>query len=141
MKLSGAIHIHAATAELRRPLSNDNEKWKTVLVDFDGVLSESSGPYARDHFGPPMKEGFKLVQALLDRGFQVIVFTARKETDSVAVWLKDHGFPHMLVTNHKVAAIAYVDDRALPWGDDSKAEDLLPYIEDPKKTLDLTVKR
>jgi len=140
MKISSAIRIHAAT-ELRRPLSNDVEKWKTVLVDFDGVLSESSGPYARDHFGPPLKEGFKLVRTLLVRDFNVVIFTARKETDMVAQWLKNHGLPHLMVTNHKVAAIAYVDDRALPWGDDSKAEDLLPYIEDPKKTLDLTVKR
>jgi hypothetical protein len=45
-----------------------------------------------------------------------------------------------MVTNHKIPARAYIDDRALPWGDDSKAEDFLEYVKSPKKTLELKIK-
>ena len=114
--------------------------YATVLIDFDGVLSESSGPYERNHFGPPSKEGLKLLRLCLQHKYSVVIFTARKETDSVAKWLDEHGFPNMLVTNHKIPASAYVDDRAIPWNSSkSTARKTIKYIRNPKAVLDLTV--
>lgn len=136
MNLSNTLVIYAAT-ELRRPLLNEPGRQKTVCVDFDGVLSESSGPYAPDHFGPPISEGIKLLRILLDKGYDVKILTARKETDLVANWLREHGFPGMFVTNRKIPAVAYIDDRAISFADDSKAEDILKYVEDPAATLRL----
>jgi hypothetical protein len=46
----------------------------------------------------------------------------------VALWLKKQGFRNMLVTNHKVPAIAYVDDHAIHFPDDAKADDMLKLI-------------
>jgi len=136
MNLSHTITIFAAT-ELRRPLLHEPDRQKTVCVDFDGVLSESVGPYTKDHFGPPIPEGFKLLRALLDRGYHVVILTARKETDMVALWLSNHGFSNMFVTNQKIPAVAYIDDRAISFADDSDAEDILKCVESPEEVLKL----
>lgn len=120
--------LQADANDVRPELLNAPNHWKTICMDFDGVLCESKGPYSRDHFGPPIKEGIRLLSILKKQGYNVVILTARKETDSVAGWLKRQGFPNLLVTNHKVPAVAYIDDRALSWDDDSKAEDILKAI-------------
>lgn len=112
----------------------------TVCIDFDGVLCNSDGPYSWGHFGSPNKEGLKLVRRCLDEGYNVIILTARKETDLVADWLRQQGFPHMFVTNHKIPASSYVDDRAIPWNQQtSLAENVIHYVKNPRKTLKLKV--
>lgn len=136
MNLSSTLYLYAAT-ELRRPLLNEPDRQKTVCVDFDGVLSASDGPYLKNHFGPPIKEGFRLLRMLLDKKYHVVILTARKETDAVALWLSHHGFPNMFVTNEKIPAISYIDDRALSWALDSNAEDIMKYVESPEAVLKL----
>ncbi len=100
----------------------------TIALDFDDTLCASSGPYMPDHFGAPIPEGLKLLRLLLSRGYNVVILTARKATDAVAVWLKLHGFPNMVVTNTKVPALAYVDDRAVHWKRGMTAEQALHEI-------------
>lgn len=121
-------------------LSHPDSEDATVCIDFDGVLSETSGPYNRGHFGPPLTEGLKLLRLCLKHGYQVVVLTARKETDLVAGWLRSQGFPHMVVTNHKIPASSYVDDRAIPWNSKkSKADDAIKFVKNPRATLGLHV--
>jgi hypothetical protein len=135
MNLIETIHF-TKEHSLTHPDSED----ATVLIDFDGVLSESSGPYERGHFGPPIPEGIKLLRLCLQHNYNVVIFTARKETDLVANWLRDQGFPHMYVTNHKIPASSYVDDRAIPWNSKkSKADDAIKFVKDPRATLKLHV--
>jgi hypothetical protein len=120
--------------------SHPDSEHSTVMIDFDGVLSESSGPYLRGHFGPPLPEGLKLLRLCLQHKYNVVIFTARKETDLVANWLREQGFPHMYVTNHKIPASSYIDDRAIPWSTKhSKADDAIKYVKDPRATLGLHV--
>jgi len=92
-----------------------------VCLDFDGVLTESKGPYQANHFGPPIRQGMNLLRLVIAHGYQPVILTARKETDSVAEWLGTHGFPGLMVTNHKVPAIAYIDDRAIHFDGSSSA--------------------
>lgn len=112
----------------RRPLVNFPSHRKIVCVDFDGVLSNSVGPYWPGHFGTPIEEGLHLLSMLMQGGYKVVILTARKETDLVALWLRDHGFPGMFVTNHKVPALMYVDDRALRAIDGFRAENIFDEI-------------
>lgn len=134
MKLASAIALHAGLDQMYRPkdygapLVNDHKRKKTVCVDFDGVLCESTGPYTRAHFGKPKAEGLKVLKTLLKEKFDVVILTARKETDLVASWLASQGFPHLLVTNHKVPAICYIDDHALFAKDNFLAEDVLKKV-------------
>jgi hypothetical protein len=121
-------------------ISHPDSEDTTVCVDFDGVLCESSGPYNRGHFGPPITEGLKLLRLCLEHNYTVVILTARKETDLVAGWLRKQGFPHMFVTNTKVPASAYLDDRAIPWAaGKSKADDAIKFVKDPRATLGLHV--
>jgi hypothetical protein len=110
------------------------------MIDFDGTVNESKGPYAYGHFGPPIPEGLKLIKMCQQAGYTVVIFTARRETDLVANWLRDHGFPHMYVTNRKVPASSYIDDRSIPWNsEESKAEDVFKFVKNPRETLKLKV--
>ena len=87
---------------------------EVVCIDFDGVLNESEGPYqGGNHCGKPIRQGMNLLRMIIAHGYQPVILTARKGTDSVAEWLGTHGFSGLMVTNHKVPAIAYIDDRAI----------------------------
>ncbi len=128
------------TIEFTSADKHPDSEWRTLCIDFDGVLCDSKGPYGWGHFGPPEPEGLKLLRMAIADGFYVTILTARKETDLVAQWLEKQGFPNMVVTNHKVPALAYVDDRAVPWGTGkTKAEAVLKLIKNPKRLLKLKV--
>ena len=121
-------------------VSHPDSEDTTVCIDFDGVLSDSDGPYEWGHFGPANPEGLKLLKRCQEEGYNVIILTARKETDLVSNWLRDHGFPRMFVTNTKVPASSYVDDRAIPWNSkESLAERVVGFVKNPKETLKLKV--
>jgi len=89
-----------------------------VAVDFDGVLHA----YSRGWTGtipedPPVPGADDFVRYLQDRGWVVIVHTARavepEGVSAVHQWLLRHGFPRLHITAQKPAAAAYIDDRAL----------------------------
>jgi hypothetical protein len=112
-----------------RELEHQANRDEVVCLDFDGVLTDSTGPYARGHFGKPIREGFSLLRLLLANGYTPVILTARKETDLVAGWLAAHGFPGLRVTNHKEPAIAYVDDRAIKFHGASNGLDIFKQIQ------------
>lgn len=111
-----------------KPLIHEPARWKTVCVDFDGVLSHVSGPYTWGHIGAPREQGIKFLKMLRSEGYKVIILTARKETDLVEKWLAEQGVPGLIVTNHKPPAIAYVDDHALLWHDKQDAGKMMDLI-------------
>lgn len=102
---------------------------KTVAVDFDGVIHKySKGWGTGEIYDEPMPgaiEGIKQLQ----KEYAVFVFTTRDVVD-VTEWLDSHGIEAVadhrtntdmfwndqkvvLVTNRKLAAVAYIDDRAI----------------------------
>lgn len=96
---------------------------KTVAVDFDGVLH----PYTDGWCGSvpadeePMPGACEFLQQLYDEGFTVIVFSTRCDhaegLAGTVAWLDKHNLLQFItkVTHEKPAAIAYVDDRAVPF--------------------------
>lgn len=87
---------------------------KSVALDFDGVLATYDGWKGEDHFGLPMAGSRALVEALRDKGQEVVVFTARPPA-KVTRWLTEHHFPEGLqVTNVKDSAMTvFLDDRVV----------------------------
>ena len=83
---------------------------KTICVDFDGVLNEYDGYEERD-LGEPLTGSKEFIKELR-RKYKVVILTSRSK-EQVIHWLSNNGFPSMKVTNRKVPAVAYIDDRAI----------------------------
>lgn len=114
----------------------------TLAVDFDQVVHEySKGWHDGTIYDPPMPGAVEGLRTLMAHE-PVFIFTARR-TDQTAEWLTGLGFTVrvddgstgnfwnergvLLVTNRKLAARAYLDDRAVVFTTWGKAlADLLP---------------
>ncbi len=101
------------------PIKNDldtSEKTKTLLIDFDGVLHDAPYGYQDGEiYGKPTDRAPEMLKKLFDAGFDCVVFTAREEADYPKIydWLSENGFPELPITNRKIPALAYIDDRAV----------------------------
>ena len=87
-----------------------------VCVDFDGVLNNYTGWKGEDDLSTP-REGAKEFLEKLGNNFKIIIFTTR-DTNKVEKWMQDNNMPYDSVTNTKVGAMAYVDDRAVKFRGD-----------------------
>jgi FMN phosphatase YigB (HAD superfamily) len=87
---------------------------RIACVDFNGVLDAYTGWRGADHFDPPRAGARSFLEALVSRGFRIVVFTTRWP-DDVWRWLREHGLEHLVerVTDRKPAAHVFVDDRAV----------------------------
>lgn len=119
---------------------------KTVAVDFDGTLH----PYTNGWTGsepddePPIPGAEAFLQELLTDGYDIAIFSCRADHQDGRIgilnWLGKHmpdvyrhlggwGGKTLTVTHFKPPAIAYVDDRAVPftgsWADARAAVDQL----------------
>lgn len=91
---------------------------KTVCLDFDGVLNAYTGWQGEDELFRPREGAREFVQALLDRGYRVVIHTTRRPP-LVYGWLTVHEFPDgVLVSNTKIPAVAYIDDRGITFRGD-----------------------
>ena len=122
---------------------------KTVAVDFDGVIhAYSKGWQDGSIYDKPVPGAFDAL-ALLMKKFAVMVHTTR-EPASVARWIKEWGgietcwyadpakLPQfwddqrcLLVTDRKLPAVAYIDDRAIRFTNWDQALDDLGRFEPP----------
>jgi hypothetical protein len=111
---------------------------KTVAVDLDGVVHEySEGWRGGAMYDAPVRGAFEAIRTLQERGFAVFLFTARESLEPVAEWVRLYSTltvvvdepdqperPHfwndteiVLITNRKLPAAYYVDDRAIRFVD------------------------
>ncbi len=91
---------------------------KVIAVDLDGTLAEYHGWQGPTHIGAPIPLMFSRVLNWIERGHEVIIFTARAEVEferhHVHLWLVKHGIGHLEITNVKSKRIAeFWDDRAV----------------------------
>jgi len=89
------------------------ESRKTVCVDFDGVLNDYRG-YKEGYVYPFREDGIEFLKTLKKIGFRVVILTSIRLAD-VERLLHDSGLDDLVdqITNVKVPAIAYIDDRAI----------------------------
>jgi hypothetical protein len=99
-----------------------NDARPIACVDLNGVLDDYSGWRGADHFDPPRPGARVFLEALRQRGFQIVVFTTRYAGD-VRCWLDAHGLGPFTddVTNQKPAAHVFIDDRAICFRGDFEA--------------------
>jgi Inorganic Pyrophosphatase len=114
---------------------------ETVAVDFDGVLAAKQTPFVKGEMGEPLQKGFALVRALKRAGYRVVILTARQETPQVKTWLAKQGLRVDDVTNVKPPAIAYIDDRAVEWDDETNLKNVMHMIKERQHEEKLAEKR
>lgn len=83
----------------------------TVCVDFDGVLNTYKGWVNEDYLYEP-REGAKQFLETLSEDYTVVIFTVR-DKKKVNEWLNQYDMPFSIITDRKVGAVAYIDDRGL----------------------------
>jgi hypothetical protein len=117
---------------------------KVVAVDFDGVINSYisgwNGPTETD---PPVLSASESLKTLYNRGYKVIIFSTRANTqegiDTIREYLRKHTENNELadtieVTDQKPIADMYIDDRAIPFNGDWKEtlkriEEFKPWTE------------
>nr|WSZ21185.1 hypothetical protein OH837_48940 [Streptomyces canus] len=120
---------------------------KTIAVDFDGVIhAYSKGWQDGTIYDPPLPGALDALKSLMDT-YAVFIHTTRDAT-AVAGWLAERGFDTvadvdgpkhpkrefwnergaLLVTDRKLPAVAYIDDRAIRFTDWPQALDQLAGV-------------
>ncbi len=89
-----------------------------VSIDLDGVLAQNTWP--SPDVGRAIPEGLAALEHYWEKGYEIIVFTARPESHAPKIWswLKHYDIEFMVydVVCGKPRAGLYIDDRAWnPW--------------------------
>lgn len=86
-----------------------------ICIDYDDTLVD--GPYEYGKLGHLDSEAVKVAKWIISKGISLIVLTARPQTDwnKIKVQLHKAGVEVNSVTNQKPPALAYLDNRSVPW--------------------------
>jgi DNA-binding LacI/PurR family transcriptional regulator len=96
-----------------------------VVLDFDGVIhSYKSGWKGAAVIPDPPVEGIKeAIEALMERGYRVVIVSARSATTegqtAIRDWLKKYNIPVVEIMAEKPPALVYADDRAICFDGDA----------------------
>ncbi len=112
----------AVVRQMRVEPPRPRDERPIVCVDLNGVLDSYTGWKHEKHFDPPRAGADRFLDALRGRGYRVVVHTTRWR-DDVEAWLREHGLYERVdeITNEKVAAHVFVDDRAVTFQGDFEA--------------------
>jgi hypothetical protein len=117
---------------------------KVVAVDFDGVInSYTSGWQGPTETDEPVLSAAESLQTLFNRGYKVIIFSTRANTEegieTIREYLRKHTENNELadtieITAQKPIADVYIDDRAVPFTGDwretlKQIEEFKPWTE------------
>ena len=103
---------------------------KTILIDLDGVLNVYDGKYVENKL-PELRQGAKEFIEELNKDYDLVLFTTRNNLKATK-WLIDNKIDKYFknVTNVKIPAYLYLDDRAIVFEGDY--QNTIKQIEDFK---------
>lgn len=92
-----------------------------ICIDFDGVINTYTKYLGDDELFEPAPGVEEFLAELKEFGEPLVIHTAR-DAQKVKFWLQEHGLAKYihLVTNEKIPAIVYIDDRGLKFEGDFK---------------------
>lgn len=95
------------------------ESHKTVCIDFNGVLDTYTGWRGPDFMYPMRPGANEFLYNLHEAGYNVVIFTAA-DPGNVTKWLIDYDLLKYVdvITDKKVPALIYIDDRAIEFRGD-----------------------
>lgn len=104
---------------------------KIIMIDFDGVIHKySEGFKDGTIYDIPIKNVKGAIRAFRNKGFKVIIFTARlsekyhdldsvnNQKEMIEEWLEKHGIEVDGMTTEKLPALIYIDDRGFRFSGD-----------------------
>ena len=104
------------------PMSEDTP---VAAIDFDNTLAKYAGWKGSDHVGKPRKNAIWALECFKHNGWEVEIFTSRKDTEPVWAWIKHyaHGLiqrvnetrDHSGEKAFKPKADIFIDDRSEYW--------------------------
>lgn len=99
----------------------DSNGQHTVCIDFNGVLDQYAGWVSKGYQYPPRAGVRQFLRDLHFAGYDIVILTAVPE--DARDWLANHDLLDFVtkVTNIKVPAIVYLDDRAITFNGDFDA--------------------
>lgn len=87
-----------------------------ICVDFDGVLHDIDNPIAGRRMGAPIL-GAKEALEELSKDNEIVIFTVRATDNRTAKvvedWMDYFEIPYHSITNVKINADVYIDDKAI----------------------------
>lgn len=91
----------------------EDQQKKTACVDFDGVLNTYTHWRGEDDLYEPRPGAREFLEKLGEK-FKVVIFSTRRPK-AIELWLREHDLWRYVadVTNRKVMAVVYIDDRAV----------------------------
>ncbi len=94
-------------------MNNENAPYKpTIALDFDGVIHAYKG-WNGGNLSGAVDGANSAVQRFLDLGNKVVIFSTR-DTDAIAEWLYEYGFPDDVEISSKNPPFrCLIDDRAI----------------------------
>jgi len=89
--------------------------WPVICIDFNGVLDQYRGFNGTVEFYDPAPGASDFLECLSGMFNTIVIFTATIPLDGVLAWLQQHDLAKFVdyVSNWKVPAAVYVDDRAV----------------------------
>lgn len=103
---------------------------KDICIDFDGVLNTYTHWQGEDYLFE-MKDGCDEFLKKLSQTYNITILTTRKP-HLVTKWLEKYNLQTYIkqVTNQKIPAIAYVDDRAIAFNGnyDKLFSDIINFV-------------
>jgi hypothetical protein len=86
-----------------------------ISIDFDGVVCKRTGIPRSDSFldEEPQEYAKEAIEWLMEQGHELYI-QSNRDKDEILVWLKEHDFPLLEITNiKKLNTSIYLDDRAI----------------------------
>lgn len=90
-----------------------NEELRWYFVDLDNTLAHQIWP--DPGIGEPIEKNIKKLQAVIDAGYDVFIYTARHWGDyrQIQRWLRKHKIPVKGIICGKPLTYRFVDDKAV----------------------------
>lgn len=105
-------------------------KKSKIALDFDGVIHEySKGWTGLTPLEPPKAGTEEALKKLKAENWTIFIFSTRPK-QYIEPWLKKYGLDSYIssVTNHKVPATIYVDDRGYRFSEWTQIDDIINTV-------------
>jgi hypothetical protein len=88
-----------------------------LAIDFDGVIHDFKHPIPGRRMGGPIDGAAEALTRFKQRGDEIVIFTVWGGTEqgreTIRKWLDYYQIPFSSITNEKVNADYYIDDKAI----------------------------